>query len=224
MTSAQQLPLDLSYRPAFGREDFLVSPCNRTAVGMLDDWHNWPQGVLVIYGPRGSGKTHLAHVWQESCGARMLAAETLRVETIDTALKDVSALIVDDAEHVGEARALLHLYNLCREQGVHLLLTARRAPAHWGLELKDLSSRLKAAPAVALDDPDEELLAAVMMKQFADRQLQVGGDVLAYVLPRLERSFEAVAGFVRRLDETSLADRRRITVPLAGRVLREIED
>src|SRR5580658_3318234 len=213
-----QLPLDLGHRPALGRADFLVAPSNAEAVAWLDRWPLWPAPALALYGPKGSGKTHLAHVFAARAGARFIDPAALATERVPTLLGGAKAAIVDDAAGAA-AEPLLHLYNVLAEQQGHLLLVAREPPAHWAIALPDLRSRLLACPAVALSPPDEALIGALLVKLFADRQLVVGDDIVTYLTLRLERSFDAVLQAVATLDRAALAERRRITVPLARRVL-----
>jgi DnaA regulatory inactivator Hda len=213
-----QLPLDLGHRPALGRADFLVAPSNAEAVAWLDRWPLWPAPALALYGPKGSGKTHLAHVFAARAGARFIDPAALATDRVPTLLGEAKAAIVDDAA-AAAAEPLLHLYNVLAEQHGHLLLAAREPPAHWAIALPDLRSRLLACPAVALSPPDEALIGALLVKLFADRQLAVGDDVVTYLTLRLERSFDAVLQAAATLDQAALAERRRITVPLARRVL-----
>jgi chromosomal replication initiation ATPase DnaA len=212
-----QLAFDLPVRPAMGREDFLVAACNADAVGWIDRWPRWPWSCLVLSGPEGSGKTHLARVWQQRSGAlwgtdadqpgRLAAAGAGRPVCLD-----IDGRIEDEV-------ALLHLFNWAREHGGSLLLTARGPVRDWGLALPDLRSRLNAAPVAVLADPDQALLAAVAVKLFADRQLVVGPDLLDYILTRTERSFAAIAAAIERLDHAALRQRRRITTRFARQVL-----
>lgn len=213
-----QLPLDLGHRPALGGEDFLVAPSNAAAVAWLDRWPHWGAPALALHGPPGSGKTHLAHVWQARSGAAFIDRRILATERVPDLLGSARAAIVDDAADAGE-EALLHLYNLLAERQGHLLVVARDPPARRTITLADLRSRLVASPAVALSAPDEALLGALLVKLFADRQLVVGEDVVAYLLVRLERSFEAARRAVAALDAAALAAHRRITVPLVRELL-----
>ncbi len=216
--SQYQLPLDLGHRPLLGGADFLVTDCNAEAAAWLDRWPAWPAPALCLFGPAGAGKTHLAHMFAERTGAVLLAARALSLGQVpDLAVQP--AVVVEDADRGVLEVALFHLYNACKEAGTRLLLTARLPPARWPLTLPDLRSRLNAAPAVPIRPPDDALMAALLLKLFADRQLKVGQDVLAYALPRLERSFAAIQHFVAQLDALALAERRPITVPLARRVL-----
>jgi chromosomal replication initiation ATPase DnaA len=214
-----QLPLELPHRPALGRADFLVAPCNAAAVAWLDHWPRWPAPALALSGPPGSGKSHLAQVFAARSGARFIASAALTTAAVPALLGNASAAIVDDADGAGQ-EPLLHLYNLLAERRGHLLVAAREPPARWNLALADLRSRLVAAPVAAVAPPDEALIAALLIKLFADRQLQVGEGVVAYLALQLERSFAAVQGAVAELDAAALAEHRRITVPLAKRVLR----
>jgi chromosomal replication initiation ATPase DnaA len=215
-----QLPLDLGFRPALGRADFLVASCNEEAVAWLERWPRWPGPALALSGPARSGKTHLAQVWRTLSGAVLIDAHALSSPLVPALLGAAKAAAIDDAGEA-DAEALLHLYNLLAERQGHLLLVAREAPARWGIKLADLRSRLLAAPTVAVKAPDEDVIGAVLVKLFADRQLIVGEEVLAYLRVQLDRSFEAAHDAVAALDAASLADGRAITLPLARQVLNQ---
>ena len=217
----RQRTFDWGVRPALGREDFLVAPCNEAAVAWLDRWPDWSGPALVIHGPSGSGKSHLAEVWRRRSGAEVVDAASL-AHAAPGGGQAAAALVLDGLGGLGgpiDERALLHTYNSVAERGGHLLLTALAPPARWPLALPDLVSRLRVAPSVALGLPDDALLAALMLKLFADRQIAVAPEVPAYVVPRIERTFEAAASLVERLDRAALAEGRPVTVPLVRAVL-----
>jgi len=213
-----QLPLDLGHDPALGPSDFLIADSNRAAVAWLEQWPRWPAPALVLVGPRGSGKTHLAGLWQAKSGALRIAGADLVLDRVADLLGAARSVVIDDAPQAGE-QALLHLYNMVAERRGHALLVATVAPAHWSIALADLRSRLLAAPLAEMEPPDDALLAAVLVKLFADRQLTVGEGVVAFLVARLERSFEAVRRVVAAIDRTALAAGRPITVPLVREVL-----
>ena len=213
-----QLPLELGHRASFSGEDFLVAPSNQAAVAWLDRWPDWPSPGLALHGPAGSGKTHLAHVFQARASARMLAAADLPQSTPPQLLAGARAAILDGAPPLDE-HALLHLYNHIGEVGGHLLIVTREAPARWSVRLPDLSSRLSALPAVRIDPPDDRLMEALLIKLFADRQLGVAPEVVTYLSLRVERSFEALRRIVGLLDRESLARRRAVTLPLAREIV-----
>jgi chromosomal replication initiation ATPase DnaA len=218
-----QLPLDLGFRPALGRADFFVAPCNEEAVAWLEKWPHWPSPLLALAGPPRSGKSHLAEVWRARSGAVSIKAGDLQSSGLPELLGPATAAVIDNAD-AAEEEALLHFYNLLAERRGHLLVIAREPPARWGIRLDDLRSRLLAAPVVAVKPPDEDVIGALLVKLFADRQLIVGEEVLAYLRVQLERSFEAAHETVAALDAASLADSRAITIPFARQVLNRRRD
>ena len=216
-----QLTFDLPHRATFDRSNFLVSDCNTAAVEWIDRWPAWPCATLVVHGPSGCGKTHLSRLWQERASAVVLAGEELTEAALAELLRrSPPRIVVDDAE-CAEERALLHLYNSCLQQQGHLLITMRSPPGSWKIELDDLRSRLRSAIVVGIEGPDDSLLEAVLFKHFADRQVRVSPDVIAYVTRRIERSFAAAEALAARLDSAALSGGRRVTIPLARRILME---
>ena len=206
----RQLPLDLPVRPAMGAADFVVSESNRDAVAWLDRWPDWPGSILAIYGPAGCGKTHLAHVWQKRSGARML-------EPVLGSLPSDGNLVLD-AIRIPEEH-LFHLINHIRSGRQSLLILDREPPARWNVQLLDLASRLASIPAVAVEPPDDALLAALLVKHFSDRQIGVKSDLIDYLIRRIDRSFSAAESAATALDRAALARGKPITVKLARDVL-----
>lgn len=215
----RQLILHLGHRAAMGAEDFLVADSNAEAVSWIDRWPDWPAPALTVWGPAGSGKTHLAHVWRARSGAVTVPPAALAGSNPVNLLGGRSHLVIDGAESAVDELALLHLYNLLAGQGGSLLLTASAPPSRWDLRTADLASRLAAGPAVAIRAPDDRLLEAVLAKQFADRQIEIGQEVLDLLLRRIERSFAAARRAVDILDRAALAGRRRITAGLVRELL-----
>jgi len=221
MTTAdgRQLVLDLGHRQAFGRDDFLVAPGNRDAVDWIDRWPDWPGHVLAIFGPAGCGKSHLAHVFALRAQAAVISAADVTAEAVPHLLEGRKALVLEDGDTVAAPRGLLHLFNAVKEHGGHLLLTAREPPARWPVTLADLQSRLASVPAVRIAAPDDAMIEAVLVKLFADRQLNVGPDVVAYLVSHMDRSFAAARQVVARADAAALTGKRAVTVPLIKQVL-----
>jgi chromosomal replication initiation ATPase DnaA len=226
--TAEQLALDFGARPALGAEDFLPAPCNAAALAWLAGERRWSAAALVLYGPAGCGKSHLARLWAERERARCLLPEALEIAALPGLIAEHPALVLDPAQAVAgdhaRERALFHLFNLAAAEGRRLLLTGREPPAAWGLGLADLRSRLLAAPAVGIGAPDEAVLAALLVKALAERQLEPPAELVAYLVPRMERSFAAVGRLAAALDRTALARRRPLSVALAREVLAAIED
>ena len=224
--ATKQLSLNLEHRPALGGEDFLLAPSNQDAVAWLDKWPEWPSTGLIIHGPTGSGKTHLAQVFLAQSEGRVVKPEDILGDAVYSFAKEPACVIEDADRFIGSAEneeSLLHVYNALGESKRHLLLTARTPPSQWNIFLPDLSSRLNAAANVAIGAPDDTLITALLVKQFADRQLTVDESLIAYLIPRMERSFDAVQRLVDAADKAALAGQQKITKPLLGRVLQVIE-
>ena len=214
-----QLTLDLPHRAAHGAEDFLVSACNLAAVRLIDAWPDWRDPVQLLIGPAASGKTHLARVWQARSGARALTDTSLDLTPIEGA-GEGTALVVEDIDRAGyEEKALFHLMNLARERRFSVLLTSRELPARIGCALPDLLSRLNGLPVVQIGVPDEALLKTVMLKHFADRQLNIDPKVLDYLALRVDRSLAAAALAVAAVDRAALASGRKISRQLVADAL-----
>ena len=216
-----QLVFDLAAAPALGREDFLVSPANGMAVRMLSDRSRWPDRKLLLVGPRASGKSHLSGIWADESGAWRLTGGDLGDETGPAG--GPAAVLVDDADLVAGrpvAEALLfHLHNRVLSEGGFLLMTASAPPSAWGLRLPDLLSRMEATSRAVLAPPDDALLAALLVKLFADRQLSVAPNLVSYATSRIDRSFAGARDFVARLDALALATGRPVTRALAAVLL-----
>ena len=221
---SRQLVFELGHRSAHGRDDFLVAPSNKLAVALIDAWPAWPAPVVALSGPQGSGKTHLAEVWHAMSGAVCFEASVLDDADVP-ALVARGRLIIEDIETLSDTaeRNLFHLLNLVKEEGASMLLTSRKAPAHLGIKLPDLSSRLKALPHAALGLPDDALLTGVLVKLFDDRQLRVAEPLITYLASRIERSIAIARDTVEALDRASLSGKRPITVPLAAQILDEMD-
>jgi chromosomal replication initiation ATPase DnaA len=175
---------------------------------------------MMLVGAEGSGKSHLAAIWAENAGARVTSAHTLTAATVPAELA-TGALVVEDIDPVTmDERALFHLLNLAREYDAFVLMTARQPPSTFDVGLRDLRSRLRALPVVILEQPDDGVFRALIVKFGADRQMQLDESVVSYLASRLERSFVAAREAVARLDAESLRLGRPITRALAADILR----
>jgi len=218
----RQLPLDLGHGTAYSRDDLVVSAANAQAVALVDRWPDWPAPVVVLAGPAGAGKTHLATIWREAAGAAQVSREAIAGAV---ALAGARPVLIDDIDAAPiDERNLFHLINATRAAGSHLLLTARRFPAAWGVELPDLSSRLKAAATIEIHEPDDLLLAGVTTKLFADRQVEVEPHVVQYLVRRIERSLATAMRVVEKLDRAALEQKTRITRALAADVVNAMDE
>jgi len=215
-----QIPFDLPYDTALDRDDFFVSDANIQAVRWLDAWPEWPAHALVIAGPKGSGKSHLAGIWAQRAGALQLTAGAIDEQILQQPAQPV---VVDRVDLVAGDRSaetwLFHLYNQTKEAGCALLMLTSQPPQQMEFGVADLASRLRSVPCATIAAPDDALLGALTVKLCRDRQLVLEPDVLAYLMPRIERSFDAVLTMVDRLDRLALAEKKPVTIPLVRRAL-----
>ena len=220
-TRPRQLALALEHAESFAREDFLSGPSNAVALALVEAWPDWSHRTVMLTGPEGSGKSHLAAIWAQTAGARLIAARALEEASVPSALATGALVVEDVVAGAFDERALFHLLNLGREHDAFVLLTARTAPVTFAV--RDLASRVKALPLVAMMPPDDTLLRAVLVKLFADRQLSVDEALIGYVATRIERSFAAARAVVARLDDEALRHKRPLTRAFAAEVLRASE-
>ncbi len=222
-SAGRQIPFDLGHRTAMGREDFLISPSNQDAVAWIDLWPEWPAPVLILYGPVASGKSHLAAVWGEKANAACVHPDTLNDSSIRDIARAARHVILEDADNlignVDGEKGLFHLYNLFREEKRSVLMTLQEPPIRRAFAVPDLASRLRAAPAVAIREPDDALLGAILVKLFNDRQLRVGADAVKYILSHMERSFEEARRIVAEADLRAMTEKRAVSVPLLKEIL-----
>jgi chromosomal replication initiation ATPase DnaA len=216
----RQLAFALPHAESFTRDNFLEGPANAAGLALVDSWPDWPNRIMLLVGPEGSGKSHLAAIWAEEAGARSTSAHALTADGVPGALA-TGALVVEDLKSPDfDERAMFHLMNLAREDGASVLITARAPPSAPDVELRDLRSRLRAVPVVSLLPPDDQLFRALIVKFCADRQLAIDETVVAYLTTRIERSYAAVRQAVELLDSEALRLGRPVTRALAADLLR----
>jgi chromosomal replication initiation ATPase DnaA len=216
----RQLAFVLPHAESLSRDNFLEGPANEAGLALIDRWPEWPNRIMLLVGPEGSGKSHLAAIWAEQAGARSISAHALTAAAVPGALA-TGALVVEDLKSPDvDERALFHLMNLAREEEAFVLITARVAASALQIELRDLRSRLRAVPTVSLLAPDDQLFRALIVKFCADRQLAVDETVVSYLATRIERSYAAVRQAVELLDTEALRLGRPVTRALAAELLR----
>jgi chromosomal replication initiation ATPase DnaA len=216
----RQLALALDHAESYAREDFLSGPCNAGPLELIECWPDWPASAIALVGPEGSGKTHLATIWADVAGARVISAHALNEQGIRPALA-TGALVIEDAAAIADERALFHLINLAREESVYLLFTARTVPSLWPAAIPDVLSRLRAMPVVTLQAPDDAMLRAVIVKLAADRQLPFDESLVSYLSTHIERSYAAARAAVIALDNEALRQGRAPTRVLAAEMFRD---
>lgn len=216
----KQIPLDLAHGARFAREDFIAGRSNQTALGIIERWPGWTASTVILSGPQGCGKSHLAAIWREQ--ARPVALDPALAGIDADAFGEGGNVLIENvgAGPVNET-GLFHLMNRLSQSGGSLLMTSRTLPGAWDVALPDLLSRLRAATIAEISEPDDALLSAVIAKLFSDRQLAVDANVVSFLVARMERSLAAAADIVERLDRLSLERQSRITRALAADIVSE---
>lgn len=231
-TSTTQLALDFPHRPSLGREDFLIAPCNQEAAAMVESWPNWPYFAVCIYGPEGSGKSHLANVFANNVAnitnfpykIPFIKASDITMENIRSLFEYNPCLVVEELNENINQEALFHLYNLYRDEGGNILFTSDRAPARLSFSLPDLRSRMNIVPAVEIKEPDDDILSALLVKLFMDRQITPTPEVINYAVTNMQRSFAYARKLVAEVDNISLSKKRAVTVAIVKEALNILED
>jgi len=217
----RQLAFALPHAESLTRDNFLEGPANEAGLALIERWPDWPNRIMLLVGPEGCGKSHLAAIWAEQAGARSIPAHALTPAAVPGALA-TGALVVEDLKPADfDERAMFHLMNLAREDEASILMTARIAPSAFEVELLDLRSRLRAVPTVSLLPPDDLLFRSLIVKFCADRQLSIDETVVSYLASRIERSYAAARHAVDLLDTEALRLGRPVTRALAAELLRD---
>jgi chromosomal replication initiation ATPase DnaA len=220
LLAPRQLVLALDHSVSFAAEDFLQGPSNVAALTLIERWPDWPDRTVAMIGPEGSGKSHLASIWAEVTGARILSAKLLSITDLPAAFV-TGALVLEDLEFAGlDERSLFHFLNLAREQRAFVLITSRSPLSTFPVTIRDLASRMRVLPSVTLTSPDDALLRALMVKLAADRQIVLDETLVNYLANRIERSFAAARAAVHRLDEEAMRQHRPVTRALAAELFR----
>jgi chromosomal replication initiation ATPase DnaA len=221
----QQIPLDLQSVPALGREDFFVGTCNRFAVHWVEEWPKaWhPFPALIIYGEKGSGKTHLAEVWRKKSRANLINTEDFKKLTDDDIVGYQNNLVIDGCDSLCgslfDEQKLFHLYNHFLQSGYFAIFLFTQSPERIDFVLPDLASRLRAVPQAEISTPDDDILLKVMAKRFHDQGFVVATHVLNYAVTRMERSWKGMDRFIAQAIIQATAEKKQITLPLIKSIL-----
>ena len=226
----EQLVLGLSLKEALEKEDFFISSSNLGAVTLLGNADRWGSGVLLLVGPKGSGKTHLSLVWCKENKARHIKLETVLLE-IEKGLNH-DLFCVEDLDLIERLEiqkkskieeGVFHLINSIQSRGGKLLISSSKMPNALSLGLKDLESRLQSFSKTSIQEPDDSLVMALLLKYFNDRQMHIKHSNLAYIATRIDRTYSSIYEFVDLVDHKSLVLNTKVTKPLIDDALNQME-
>ncbi len=228
----EQLIFNLNGKCGVGLENFFISKSNELAVNVVKNWKEWPTKKLLLIGPPGSGKSHLAEFWAEEVGADKISIGDIGDFDI-VRLSEKRGLLIDNIDKLATLsfthqriveEKLFYLLNLTMQTSCYFMMTSSTALSSWGLKLPDAISRLKTGVTAELFPPDDKLLVAVMLKQFDDKQIKVSPEFISFVSKRISRSFDSIREFVDLIDKLSLKRKRDITIPIASELIEALNN
>ena len=232
MHETTQIAFQFSPQPYLGREDFMVSSCNFEAFQIIDSWPEWTFFAICLYGPKGCGKTHLSRIFSDKVSVQThypykipsIKADKISLESPFELFKQHRCLIVEDLTTNINQEAMFHLYNLYRNEGGNILFTSEHAPARMNFAIADLQSRLNIIPAIAIGEPDDEMLSALILKLFNDRQLLVSPEIVTYMVQNMQRSFDFCNKLVAEIDNISLARKRAVSINIVKEAIQTLNN
>lgn len=210
----QQFLLNFKTKPEYNAIDFFVSSSNKNAYQWIRKWPNWPSSMISLYGPQGSGKTHLAHVWQEITHANFYSLSDLKNENIEDFFDNQMCLIIDNIDWEKHEKLLFHLYNIAKSKKGFVLIVSESSPETWNINLPDLKSRLNSIPKCRIDSPDKQLRQALIQKLFTDHQISLSEDIQNKILKLAPPTFVGTQNYVEKVCQLSFAEKKKISPTL----------
>jgi len=216
-----QLILKFPSKQAYLKEDYYVSPSNSEAYNLLESWPKWIKKTANIFGPKGSGKTHLATLFKNKTSVVEVESEKLD-EKIFFDFKLKEALIIENFNENLSENLLFSLYNIALQDNKYLLITSKKPINKYKFKLPDLQSRVNSTMIIGIDLPSDELISVILSKNFSDKQIKVEKKHIDYIIKRIDRSYEKISQFISTLDKYSLKKRSPFSLKLIKEVLKMI--
>tara|TARA_Y100000590_G_scaffold98506_1_gene112137 strand:+ start:1819 stop:2547 length:729 start_codon:yes stop_codon:yes gene_type:complete len=224
-----QLLFNLERKKIYEKDDFLVFESNKEVFKLINEWPNWSSRKIIIFGDKGTGKTHLAKIWQKKTSAIILNLNKFKKIKFENFFLKKNIFIIEDIvnffdkinkkEKDNLEKNLLHFYNLIEEKKGYLLLTALTPPKLWGISLPDLKSRILSSIAIKIKKPEDELLSSVLVKLFIDKQILIDKKIIKFIVYRSERSFSNLQNIVNKIDEQSLITKKKININFVKKII-----
>ena len=218
MSELNQLLLDFDHKIEFNEHDYYVSKSNYFAFNLIQNWTKWEKKILNIYGDTFSGKTHLAKIFQNKSKALYLTNNDVN-EEIFKKIKLSECVVIDDFEKIKNENLLYSLFNLIYQDNKYLLILSNRAISDIDYSLDDLNSRAKNCIFAQIENPDDDLIFAIIVKSFSDRQIKLEKKFLEYIIKRIERSYGKIYEFIYKVDELSLKKKKPVNIKTIKEIL-----
>ena len=216
-----QLILKFPSHQAYKREDFYVSPGNQKAYDFINSWPRWIKRIVNIFGPSGSGKSHLASILKNKTSCLQINSDELN-EKIFIRYKTKETLIIENLDKKISEKLLFSLWNVALQDNKYLMTTSKKPISSYKFKLKDLESRVKSSLIIGINLPNDDLISVILAKNFSDKQIKVEKKHIDYIIKRIDRSYEKISQFIFTLDKYSLKKGSPFSLKLIKEVLKMI--
>ena len=216
-----QLLLKFPRQQAYKKEDFYVSPSNQEAYDFINSWPKWIRRIINIFGPSGSGKSHLASILQSKTSCLKIECNEIKDNTFFL-FKTKEALIIENLDEKIPEKLLFSLWNIALQDNKYLLITSKKPINLYKFKLKDLVSRISGCMVIGINLPTDDLISVILAKNFSDKQINVEKKHIDYILKRIDRSYEKISQFISILDKYSLKKGNPFSLKLIKEVLKMI--
>ena len=218
MSELNQLLLELDYKTNFNEHDFYLSKSNSNAFNLINRWPDWEKKILNISGEKFSGKSHLANIFKLKSKAFLVRGNKID-NSIFKSLKLYESIIIDDFEECNEEEILYSIFNLIDQDNKYLLINSLKPIYKIKYKLPDLASRSKNCLYAEIENPDDELLFAIILKNFSDRQIKIEKKIINFIISRVDRSYRKIDEFIYKVDELSLKKKKPINLKTIKEIL-----
>ena len=217
MSELNQLLLEFDHKIEFNEHDYYVSKSNFFAFNLIQNWPNWEKKILNISGDKFSGKTHLAKIFQNKSKALYLTKKNIN-EDIFKIIKLKETIIIDDFEIIENEKLLYSLFNLIYQDNKYLLILSNKSINEINFKLEDLNSRAKNCIFAKIENPEDDLIFAIILKCFSDRQIKLEKKIVEFIIKRIDRSYGKIYEFIYKVDQLSLKKKK----PINFKTIKEI--
>ena len=218
MSELNQLLLDFDYKTNFNEHDFYLSKSNSNAFNLINRWPDWDKKILNISGEKFSGKSHLANIFKLKSNAFLIKGNEID-NSIFKSIKLHESIIIDDFEECKEEKILYSIFNLIDQDSKYLLINSIKPINEIKYRLPDLTSRSKNCLYALIENPDDELLFAIILKNFSDRQIKIEKKIINFIISRIDRSYRKIDEFIYKIDELSLKKKKPINLKTIKEIL-----
>ena len=218
---SNQLILKFPSHQAYKKEDFYVSPSNQEAYDFINSWPKWIKRTVNIFGPSGSGKSHLASILKSKTSCLQIETKKLSDE-IFFKFKTKETLIIENLDRKVSEKLLFSLWNIALQDNKYLLITSKKPINSFKFKLRDLTSRVTSSLIIGINLPSDDLISVILAKNFSDKQITVEKKHIDYIVKRIDRSYEKISQFILTLDRYSLKKGTPFSLKLIKEVLKVI--